>query len=118
MKLADIKRITSGGESEVLEFKKSTGQLTRAAETLCAFLNAQGGTVIIGIAPDGKIVGQQVSDKTQQDIANILDQRQLRAPAFKLLEEALLFCQRHLPLPGRIEPGRLERVDRPLIPPD
>jgi ATP-dependent DNA helicase RecG len=47
-----------------------------------------------------------------------LDQRQLRGPAFALLEEAMLFCQRHLPLPGHIEPGRLERVDRPLIPPD
>jgi ATP-dependent DNA helicase RecG len=34
------------------------------------------------------------------------------------LEGALLFCQRHLPLPGRIESERLERVDRPLIPPD
>ena len=53
------------------------------------------------------------TDKTE-----FLDQRQLRGPAFKLLEEALLFSQRHLPLPGRIEPGRLERVDNPLIPPD
>jgi ATP-dependent DNA helicase RecG len=53
------------------------------------------------------------TDKTE-----FLDQRQTRGPAFQLLEEALLFCQPHLPLPGRIEPGRLERVDRPLIPPD
>ena len=44
--------------------------------------------------------------------------RQIRGSAFQLLEEALLFCQRHLPLPGRIEPGRLERMDRPLIPPE
>jgi ATP-dependent DNA helicase RecG len=50
------------------------------------------------------------------DKTEFLDQQQLRATAFKLLEEALLFCQRHLPLPGRIDPGRLERVDRPLIP--
>jgi ATP-dependent DNA helicase RecG len=53
------------------------------------------------------------TDKTE-----FLDQRQIRGPAFQLQEEALLFCQPHLPLPGRIEPGRLERVDRPLIPPD
>jgi predicted HTH transcriptional regulator len=53
------------------------------------------------------------ADKTE-----FLDQRQIRGPAFQLLEEALFFCQRHLPLPGRIEPGRLERVDRPPIPPD
>jgi len=53
------------------------------------------------------------TDKTE-----FLDQRQLRGPAFKLLEEAMLFCQRHLPLPGDIEPGRLERVALLLIPPD
>ncbi|MBI3661151.1 putative DNA binding domain-containing protein [Candidatus Acetothermia bacterium] len=69
-----------GGESDTLEFKKSTGQLTRAAETLCAFLNANGGTVIIGVTPQGKIVGQQVSDKTQQEIANVLQKFEPPAP--------------------------------------
>lgn len=53
------------------------------------------------------------TDKTE-----FLDQRHVRGPAFKLLEEAELFCQRHFPLPGRIEPGKLQRVDRPLLPPD
>ncbi|MBM4046367.1 MAG: hypothetical protein FJ279_14755 [Planctomycetes bacterium] len=53
------------------------------------------------------------TDKTE-----FLDQRNVRAPAFKLLEEAELFCQRHFPLPGRIVPGKLQREDRPLIPPD
>jgi ATP-dependent DNA helicase RecG len=53
------------------------------------------------------------TDKTE-----FLDQRHIRGPAFKLLEEAQLFCQRHFPLPGRIEPGHLQRVDRPLLPPD
>ena len=52
------------------------------------------------------------------DKTEFLDQRHVRGPAFKLFEEADLFCQRHFPLPGRIEPGRLQRVDRPLIPPD
>jgi ATP-dependent DNA helicase RecG len=53
------------------------------------------------------------TDKTE-----FLDQRQLRGPAFKLLEEAQLFCQRHFPLPGKIVPERLRRVETPLIPPD
>ncbi len=55
---------------------------------------------------------------TAPDKTEFLDQRQIRGSAFQLLEEALLLCQRHLPRPGRIEPGRLERMDRPLIPPD
>jgi ATP-dependent DNA helicase RecG len=53
------------------------------------------------------------TDKTE-----FLDQRDIRGPAFRLLEEAQLFCQRHFPLPGKIVPGRLQRVDTPLIPPD
>ncbi|MBH0176401.1 MAG: transcriptional regulator [Nitrospira sp.] len=53
------------------------------------------------------------TDKTE-----FLDQRQIRGPAFKLLEEAELFCQRHFPLPAKIVPGRMRRVETPLIPPD
>ena len=53
-----------------------------------------------------------------KDKAEFLDQKAVRAPAFKLLEEAEIFCQRHLPLPGKIVPGKLQRQDRPLIPPD
>jgi ATP-dependent DNA helicase RecG len=53
------------------------------------------------------------TDKTE-----FLDQRHVRAPAFKLLEEAQIFCQRHFPVPGKIVPGRLQRIDTPLIPPD
>jgi ATP-dependent DNA helicase RecG len=52
------------------------------------------------------------------DKTEFLDQRQLRGPAFKLLEEAEIFCQRHFPLPGRIVPGQMRRVETPLIPPD
>lgn len=53
------------------------------------------------------------TDKTE-----FLDQKQIRGSAFTLLEEAMLFCQRHFPLPGRVVPERMERVDHPLIPPD
>jgi ATP-dependent DNA helicase RecG len=47
-----------------------------------------------------------------------LDQRQVRGPAFKLLEEAEIFCQRHFPMPARIVPGQMRRVETLLIPPD
>jgi ATP-dependent DNA helicase RecG len=274
-----LARLVSKGESKSLELKRSTGELREAMRTLCGFANGAGGRVVIGVKPDGTIVGQQVSDQTLHEIAaardhfeppidvgiervdvadgrqaliltvagmtesvpytfdgrayervgnttrkmaqeryegllldrahsrrrwenqvadeislkdidreevvrivdaarstgrlvgqvgrslpdlldrmgvrrkgkllraavvlfgktflpdypqcelrmarfrgsdktEFLDQRQIRAPAFKLLEEAQLFCQRHFPLPGRVEPGRLQRVDRPLIPPD
>jgi ATP-dependent DNA helicase RecG len=275
----ELIRLLKQGEGVTLEFKRSTGELKEAMQTACAFLNGSGGTVLIGVRPNGEAEGQQVSDQTLRDIAQaagrfeppvrpsiqrvkikpgreviaitvevppkagpftydgrayervasttrrmpqagyerllldrahgerrwenepadgvelrdidrqealrvvafarsagrligpvgnrladildrlrvrrdgkvlqaavvlfgkeflpdypqcelrmarfrgidnaeFIDQRQVRAPAFKLLEEAQLFCQRHFPLPGKIIPGRLQRVDTPLIPPD
>ena len=45
-----------------------------------------------------------------------LDNRQIHGHAFQILDEAMLFMQRHLPVAGRIEPGLFERVDEPLFP--
>lgn len=64
--IADIQRLVAAGESETLELKRSTAELRRAGESLCALLNGGGGQVVIGVAPDGKILGQQVSDSTRQ----------------------------------------------------
>ena len=275
----ELSRLLAQGEGESIEFKRSTGEMKEAMQTLCAFLNGVGGTVLFGVRPDCKAEGQVVSDQTLREIAQaterfdpavhlsirrakvhggrevvaiavegdlgkrpfaydgrpyervgsttrrmaqshyekalldrahgtrrwetepaedvglremdrdevfriveiarslgrlvgpvgtrladildrlklrrdgkilqaavvlfgkefmpdypqcelrmarfrgtdkteFLDQRQIRGPAFKLLEEAQLFCQRHFPLPGKIVPERLRRVETPLIPPD
>ncbi len=70
--LSQIHSLIEAGESEVLEWKRSTAQLPRAAETLCAFLNGDGGTVLLGVNDDGEIIGQEVSDKTRLDIAAVI----------------------------------------------
>lgn len=72
MDLIEIKKLVDQGESDKLEFKKSIANLKSAAESLCGFLNNGGGVVLIGVSDDGKIVGQEVNDKTQLEIANIL----------------------------------------------
>jgi ATP-dependent DNA helicase RecG len=64
--------LIEAGESEVLEWKASTGQLSRAGETLCAFLNGHGGNLFFGVNPEGKILGQEVSDKTRLAIAETI----------------------------------------------
>ncbi len=61
------------GESETIEFKRSTGEMKEAMQTLCAFLNAAGGTVLFGIKPDATIEGQDVSDRTLREIAHSAD---------------------------------------------
>lgn len=58
MKREAIERRIADGESATLELKKSTGQLDRAGETLCAFLNGDGGTVVAGVTAEGSIVGE------------------------------------------------------------
>ncbi|MBN1317026.1 MAG: ATP-binding protein [Anaerolineales bacterium] len=72
MDLEEIKRITQEGESETVELKKSTAQLRRAAETLCGMLNGNGGRVVICVTPEGRIIGQDISDKTLREVADTL----------------------------------------------
>ncbi len=67
-----IQDLTAEKEGGKVEFKQTTGQLERGMETLCAFLNSEGGTVLFGVADSGKIIGQEVSDKTKRDIAEAL----------------------------------------------
>ena len=73
MTLDEIRSLIEAGESETLELKKPTGQLSRAGETLCAFLNGRGGLVLLGVTPAGRIEGQTISDKTLRDVAATID---------------------------------------------
>lgn len=66
----NIEDLVSSGESDSLEFKKSTGDLKGGMETLCAFLNGAGGTVLFGVTDKRKLPGITISDKTLQDVAN------------------------------------------------
>jgi len=72
MRIEELERLIAQGESDTLEFKKSTAQLRRVAETLCGMLNGCGGKVIIGITPAGRVIGQEISDKTLREISNML----------------------------------------------
>ena len=64
--------IVRSGESDQLEFKQSSAQFPRAGETLCAFMNGRGGVVLVGVAPDGSVVGQMIADKTFQELSQTL----------------------------------------------
>jgi ATP-dependent DNA helicase RecG len=69
MQLADVINLARQGESQTVEFKKSTAEKDRACRTLCAFANGQGGQLLFGITPSGKVVGQQVTDRTLEELA-------------------------------------------------
>ena len=70
--LDKVKKLITG-EGKTVEFKKSTGQLERGMEIICAFLNGEGGTVLFGVHDSGKILEQEVADTTKRDIANAIN---------------------------------------------
>lgn len=73
MEIKDIKKLIASDESQTLELKKTTGELKDGMHSACAFLNTEGGWLIFGVAPKSlKIIGQEVTDKTQQEIAQAL----------------------------------------------
>ena len=74
----------TAGESETLEFKKSTAEKDRACRTLCAFANGQGGRLLFGVTPSGKLVGQTVTDRTLEELAQ--EFRSFEPPLFPTVD--------------------------------
>ena len=72
MTLVELESLISTGESEQLEFKRSTSQLRAGCDTLCAFLNGRGGTVLFGVSDSGQIVWQHCSDGSRRELAEAL----------------------------------------------
>ena len=103
----DIRKLASSDEGGRTEYKLTTGQLERGMETLCAFLNGEGGTVLFGVKDNGKIIGQEVSDKTKREIAE----------AISRLEPSASVQVSYVPLPDvgkkvialHVEDARMER---------
>ena len=73
MTFEDIQRLVAKDEHRCLELKKTTGELQDGMHSACAFLNTDGGWLVFGVAPKSlKILGQQVSDNTQRELAQAL----------------------------------------------
>ena len=68
-----VEALLKGGETETVEFKKSTAEHERALETVCGMANQRGVVVLFGVAPDGRVPGQQVSERTLERLAQALD---------------------------------------------
>jgi ATP-dependent DNA helicase RecG len=80
----EIANLVARGESETLEFKKSTGERVEAAKTTCAMLNNRGGLVLIGVAKDGTVAGQDMSDSTIERVATEL--QNIDPPVFPTID--------------------------------
>jgi ATP-dependent DNA helicase RecG len=59
-----------GIETEILEFKKSTGELKEAMNSICAILNKhQHGELYFGVRPDGMVIGQIVTEESLREVS-------------------------------------------------
>ena len=67
-----ILKIIHSGESETVEFKENFNM--EAFETVSAFSNTKGGTILIGVSDKGKIHGVQPSESTLRDWSNRISQ--------------------------------------------
>lgn len=71
MNIEELQQLVARGESELVEFKSTTGQRSEAMKAVCAMLNGAGGFVCFGISDDGSIRGQDVSTRTLEQIAGL-----------------------------------------------
>lgn len=59
-----------GMETELVEFKKTTGELKEGIISLASMLNKNGaGVLYFGVRNDGEVVGQQIGDRTMREIS-------------------------------------------------
>ena len=72
MNTKSIKALVRKGESEKVEFKESLDE--EALETISAFVNSKGGTVLIGVSDKGVVKGLTTGKETLRKWANQIAQ--------------------------------------------
>jgi len=70
--MKNIEVILCDGENYKVEFKESTDK--SLASEVCAFANASGGRIFIGVDDNGKIVGTDVSNTARSRIQDTINQ--------------------------------------------
>ena len=103
----EVTALASTGDSEVLEFKATTRTRREAAATVCSLLNQRGEHVLFGVAQDGRIVGQQVSERTVEEVN--AEFRRIDPPAFPEIERVRLDGKPEVIVIG-VSPGPLGRL--------
>ena len=66
----DVTKIIKSGESETVEFKKSTGEWKEIIETISAFTNKKGGVILVGVDNKKEVCGVSIGKGTIEDLTN------------------------------------------------
>ena len=82
---ARILSLIQQGESINVEFKECKESLTKNIyETICAFLNWEGGELLVGVSDNGKVIGVDDVSQLKKDIATTLNNPQKINPSVYL----------------------------------
>jgi predicted HTH transcriptional regulator len=87
MQTPEIRERINNGEDSTTQFKQDITDANRLAEEMVAFSNAEGGTLLIGVADDGAIVGlddSQIS-RINQLVSNTANEN-VKPPIYPLTE--------------------------------
>ena len=104
MTLEELQALILSVEGETLEVKETTGQRVDACETLCAFLNKDGGAVVFGVGKNGKVTGQLVSDKTKRELFEVFAKFE---PAADIVVEWVDVDETHKAIVCKVERGNV-----------
>ncbi len=72
--MTELKYLLKEGESETVEFKPSLSQMDKITESISAFSNMKGGTVVIGVSDKGEVLGIDIGKNTIESLANQIKQ--------------------------------------------
>ena len=73
----ELLNLIQQGENQIVEFKKSTTDITKDVyESVCAFSNREGGHIFLGINDNGQILGIQSDciDRMKKDFVTSIQQ--------------------------------------------
>lgn len=92
MKIEEIKKLIIKGEGISLEFKEARESLPESFfETVCAFLNRNGGSILLGVSDSGKYIGVSPGrvETICKQLADISNNPSKITPAFLLHPEII-----------------------------
>lgn len=92
MKIDKVREILSEGESMTVEFKQSHTKLNKDVfESVCAFLNRNGGHLFLGVEDKGGIVGidKEAIEKVKKDFVTSMNNSTKISPTFYLSVEEI-----------------------------
>jgi len=93
-----LKIVCAEGEGQKVEFKAKPSRL---ASEIVAFANAFGGSIYVGTADEGRIVGVSASNRLRSQIQDIANNCDPRVPILLISHGCVLEAQYHsCPVPA------------------